>query len=318
MRLANLGLLGIGLLLCACSGPSGSNPAPLPPPTNAGPARSSQVRVPPPTAIIPEITIFPAAVDPTAPAPAPAPTEAVTPTALPSVTAAPAPASPVATLKPGGALAAASGNLRAGPGTDYPVVGQVDGGQALRLKARSPDGAWYETAEGAWIFGGLVSGAEPLPVAAKIPTRPVAQVVVSTAVPAPTAPATGAACPAWYQPPEPGKGVMLFENHNTFAVNVEEVDVRAAGGGTGRVNVDIKVGDQPGRHAFQLDPGRHTFRVDAPNVEQTLVGLDVEAGHAYQVPFLVVVGESLNTGVPRRIKRGDVHVYPLDPPAGCS
>jgi hypothetical protein len=317
MRLANLGLVGIGLLLCACSAGPSPSPAPPPPPTNARAARSSQVKAPP-TAIIPVITIFPDAVDTTSPTPAPAPTEAVTPTTLPSVTATSVLTSTAPTSTPGGPVAAANGNLRAGPGTDYPVVGQVTSGQPMRLAARSPDGAWYETADGAWIFGSLVSGAGPMPVAANLPTRAAAQPVVATAAPTAKAAAPGAACPAWYQPPEPGKGMMLFENHHLGDVNIEEVNVHTGGAGAGRVNVATKSGDQPGRHAFQLAPGRHTFSIDAPAVEQTLFGLDVEAGHAYIVPFVVQLGESIKTGVPRRINLGVVKVYPLDPPAGCS
>ncbi len=215
---------------------------------------------------------------------------------------------------PRGAVAAAGGNLRAGPGTDYPVIGQVSSGQSLSLAARSPDGAWYQTADGAWIFSGLVSGAESLPVAANLPTRPAAQPAAATAAPTPAA--ASAACPAWYQRPEPDKAVMIFENHNTGDVYVEEVNV--SGAGTGAIKVDSKDGDRPGRHAFQLAPGRHTFDINTPGATHKTFGLDVEAGRAYIVPYIVVLGQKRVGDKWLTIREGDVQVYPLEPPAGCS
>jgi len=41
----------------------------------------------------------------------------------------------------------------------------------------------------------------------------------------PTAPTPSASCPAWYQRPEPGKGVLVSDNHDTgrLPTIVEEI-----------------------------------------------------------------------------------------------
>lgn len=85
-------------------------------------------------------------------------------------------------------------NLRAGPGTEYPVIGGAPAGAALAVQARNPEGTWWQVALGrsAWIWDGLVeanAAAQSAPVAHDIPTPPPsATPAPPTAVPAPAAP----------------------------------------------------------------------------------------------------------------------------------
>ena len=73
-------------------------------------------------------------------------------------------------------------NLRAGPGTNYAIVGKAAQGQPLAIVARNPAGDWYQLASGAWIFGELVTGAPVVPM-----------VTVNAATTAATVPAVPAA-----------------------------------------------------------------------------------------------------------------------------
>lgn len=50
-------------------------------------------------------------------------------------------------------------NLRAGPGTDYAIVGSAETGSALDVVGQSADGTWLVLANGAWIAAFLVDNA---------------------------------------------------------------------------------------------------------------------------------------------------------------
>ncbi len=77
--------------------------------------------------------------------PTPTPTATQTPTAAP-------------TQPQAGPVANSGANLRAGPGTDYAVVGGVTAGQALDVVGRNQAGDWLRLADGRWIAAGLVAG----------------------------------------------------------------------------------------------------------------------------------------------------------------
>jgi uncharacterized protein YraI len=108
-------------------------------------------------------------------------TEAITPTAqtTPTVEAAPAVS--------GVSLIATSvienANLRAGPGTNFAIVGQATAGQEVQVAAVSEDGGWYLLGNGAWIAGFLVATPEaPVPVV----NDQILQAVTGQTAPAPT------------------------------------------------------------------------------------------------------------------------------------
>lgn len=109
------------------------------------------------------------------------PTETITPTAqtTPTVEAAPAVS--------GVSLIATSvienANLRAGPGTNFAIVGQATAGQEVQVAAVSEDGGWYLLGNGAWIASFLVAAPEaPVPVV----NDQILQAVTGQPAPAPT------------------------------------------------------------------------------------------------------------------------------------
>ena len=51
------------------------------------------------------------------------------------------------------------GKLRAGPGTDYAMTGQVGPRQTIRLIARTEAGDWYQVDTGSWIAAFLIDNA---------------------------------------------------------------------------------------------------------------------------------------------------------------
>jgi len=130
-------------------------------------------------------TAAPSATPTAAPTSTPEPTSTPVPTSSPTPTATATPrptftptatatATPTATPTPAVEIRRDM-NLRAGPGTVYPVVGHAKKGQVLPVEARW--GTWYRVAEGKWIYGGKGlaepnAGAKTAPVARKIPPTP--------------------------------------------------------------------------------------------------------------------------------------------------
>jgi len=66
-----------------------------------------------------------------------------------------APPAPVASIGTGSATTAA--NLRGGPGTNFPVVGGTQTGQALTIVAKNDAGDWYQIDNGQWLASFLVA-----------------------------------------------------------------------------------------------------------------------------------------------------------------
>jgi hypothetical protein len=162
-------LLVIALLLTGCGAHSTPAAAPtaLPAATAAAtsapePIELTETAPPqPPTATVePSATSMPADTPTSPPTATPAPTATPIPTSTPAPSATPAPA------------AARNANLRAGPGTDYPVVGQVTSGQLVEVRACNPEHTWYQLGAGQWILADFVQHAPDVPVADIIPTPP--------------------------------------------------------------------------------------------------------------------------------------------------
>lgn len=86
---------------------------------------------------------------------------------------------PTATLTLGGATANRNANLRAGPGTTYPIVGQVTAGQPLVLTGRNQESTWLQVQSASWIAAFLVDNAPTsLPVVSldeETPSAPTTQ-----------------------------------------------------------------------------------------------------------------------------------------------
>ncbi len=133
---------------------------------------------------------------PTATTPAPAPP---TPTRLPTQTFTPRPsATPTATGAPEGlryCINAYRVNVRAGPGRNYAVVGNLTGDDCLFFDASNEDGTWlriaayqrdeqYRALSGAWIYSellGLYGEVIDLPAVTLTPTPTLTPSVTPTA-----------------------------------------------------------------------------------------------------------------------------------------
>jgi uncharacterized protein YgiM (DUF1202 family) len=51
---------------------------------------------------------------------------------------------------------ASIGNVRAGPGTDFDIVGTVDANASVQVVGQDDSGEWFLLDDGTWIFGGLL------------------------------------------------------------------------------------------------------------------------------------------------------------------
>ena len=146
---------------------------------------------------------------PATPAPAAAATAAPAPAATPVVaapTATPVPPSPTApppspTPEKASFIVSSPGatNVRSGPGTNYPRIGEVQQGQKFEITGKNQTGTWWQfdyNGRPGWISGELVSpnaAAANAPVVTNIPPPP-PQPPAPTAAPRPTSP----------PPPPPG------------------------------------------------------------------------------------------------------------------
>lgn len=101
---------------------------------------------------LPDLTVVPV--------PTWTPTSVATNTPLPPTIPAPT-HTPTPTRTPRGlGTVTGNANLRAGPGTNFTVVGDIAQGEAVRAIAQSSDGLWLylATPAGKWIFADLVEG----------------------------------------------------------------------------------------------------------------------------------------------------------------
>lgn len=138
-----------------------------------------------------------------------APTDTPAPSAAPP-TDTPKPA-PTDTPKPAPAEVVANSviNVRGGPGTNYNIVGAAQQGQRFTVKAKSPDGNWWQidfNGQDGWVFGQLVNAQNTgaVAVAQNIPQPP-----PPTATPIPPPP-TNTPKPAAPQPTTPPKSNYKF------------------------------------------------------------------------------------------------------------
>lgn len=147
---------GLLLVLAARCG-SDSTPAPA----DTGPTDSQiQVSAPDPTKVPPTDTV-----QPTEPAPTPTETPLPTTTPVPPTDAQQPTATPEPTDTPAPAADAAVNvdvlNFRAGPGTNYDIIGQLNQGDPLSVTGKNAQGDWLAvTAEDGtqgWVFADLTT-----------------------------------------------------------------------------------------------------------------------------------------------------------------
>lgn len=140
----------------------------------------SAVTLSPPTATSsPTPLATPSPEPPVTNTPEPTFTPLPSPTLVPSPTPEPA---PEVSVPPDSATKI---NIRSGPGTDYPVLGQIEPGQSAPVTGRNQDNSWWQISLSdnslGWVFGELVQASGTtgaVPVAEAPPPPP-------TATPAP-------------------------------------------------------------------------------------------------------------------------------------
>ncbi len=217
-----------------------------------------------------------ATVPPPTPQPSPQPTEMLPPpTATPDAAAQPDASTITATTAtpatgtalPDSALAtptltvmAEIVNVREGPGTNYPAIGQLQNGQTAVVTGKSADGAWWQIAfqnGNGWVFGELVEAnaaaqsvtvaqAPPAPTSPPAPAAPATPVAQATATPAgpvcdesspywrgsnPNYPFCATQDPVWGDPQgdwnvyDNGKDIPLSISWAMFGPNIAEVRI---------------------------------------------------------------------------------------------
>jgi len=190
-------------LLVACAPVSltaPTNPDAVAAVTTAAPADTSSESMTAQTATAtPSASLSPT---PTA-SPSLAPTRSATETRRPTSTTTAVPTrtttlSPMSTPQRAEVMVLRAANLRAGPGTEYPVIGGARAGAVFAVQARNPEGTWWQVALApgsvGWIWDGLVeanAAIQSVPVAHNIPTPP------------PSATPTTPPPPAWQRPAAP-------------------------------------------------------------------------------------------------------------------
>jgi uncharacterized protein YgiM (DUF1202 family) len=143
---------------------------------------SVPVAIAPTLAVIPTFTPSPMLTPTLPPTPSPTPTPLpFTPTLTPTDTRTPQPQ----------AIAASTVNLRAGPGTNYPIVGSLPPNTAAPIVGRSADASWWQlqepTGQTAWVAASVVQASQtenvpvvvappppatPTPAPTPVPTKP--------------------------------------------------------------------------------------------------------------------------------------------------
>lgn len=131
-------------------------------------AGSTEVTSVPPTATLAPL-----------PTPTPLPTATPRPTATPPPTATPLPtATPVPTPAPVTARTNGAVNVRAGPGTAYPILGQAPTGTTFVIQGQNSAGTWWQVCclgeKSGWVLAELLAAAGPVnaPVITDIPPPP--------------------------------------------------------------------------------------------------------------------------------------------------
>ncbi len=115
--------------------------------------------------------------------PTPAPTDTPTPMAT---------STPTATSTSPTALINRTMNVRAGPGTNYAVIGQATAGSEYTISGKNPAGGWWQIIYGGqygWIYAQLVTATNPelVQLAPAIPTPAATPVPTATPIPPPPA-----------------------------------------------------------------------------------------------------------------------------------
>jgi hypothetical protein len=167
-------------------------------------------------------------------------------------------------------------NLRAGPGTNYPIVGTIMKGERCDVQGRTGDDAWWEVActgeQPSWVAASVVSTAgdmAPVPVDKNIPTP------LPTPAPAPTAAATitptAGAASATATVTSTTQDCIAF--HNFLGAPVLGTFTRKGDNKKATLKMEANT-DQ----TLCLDTGYWTYTLSAPGWQDLNDGLQATAG----------------------------------------
>jgi len=192
-------------------------------------------------------------------APTPVPAQAAAPTPVPPsptpVPASPTPVPPSPTPEKASFTVSSPGatNVRSGPGTTYPRIGEVQAGQKYEITGKNQTGTWWQfslSGQTGWISGDMVSAnaaAKDVQVAANIPAAPVA----AAPAPAPVQPvATRAPQPT--SPPAPPPSI--FAQAGNESRNADEANFNV-----------VTFWGRLGQSGSPAIGGGYRFRVSAPS-----------------------------------------------------
>jgi len=211
---------------------------------------------------------MPTATQPPSPTGAPSATPTARPTEKPSVTPTPAPDAVVATE---------TLNVRAGPDTQYDVIGRALKDDALTVIGQTDQCNWLKVRTAQNVVGWVArraGGAEL--VRLNLSCSAIPALSVPSPMPRPTA------RPQPTPTPAPGglpadKGCYLIQNFMGVELNVTINDGRGW-------SDNFKIAPNAER-LYCLSPGRYTYTIDAPPPWADINGtLDVQAGKHYRFP----------------------------------
>ena len=145
-------------------------------------------------------------------------------------------------------------NVREGPGTNYPIAGQLSAGQPYLIFGKNQEGSWWQIDIGngnkGWVFAELTTASGPLDA-----------VAVITDIPAPPAAAPAAVAPAPAGGGSFGYGVQAHMVHNNQAGQVMQ-KTSEMGFGWVKQQIEWKVFEQ---NQGQYDWGSMQGIIDAAN-----------------------------------------------------
>lgn len=164
-----------------------------------------------------------------------------------------APAAPLSPTRVPGAVTLRNANLRAGPGTNYAIVGGVPAAEQLDLVGHTGDGSWYQLRDGRWIAAFLVQpGSAPLPtvaptVIAGLPTLAPTATPAPLPSPTPVAPLPDAQAPTATAAPATGTTTFVVTRRRLWNPweNGGSTDGPSVHCGQGR-NLTVNVLDENG------------------------------------------------------------------------
>lgn len=149
-------------------------------------------------------------------------------------------------------------NLRAGPGTNYAVVGTVRAGQAVTITEKNAAGTWFHLDSNKWIASFLV----------KVKETPSSQDNLPDA-----------------------QGCYLFQNQLSAELTITAIRIDTNHSTTFKVP-----SGQATSTPACLDPGHYNYTIDAPPPWASINGeLDVKAGDRYLIPVKEAKPEQANT-----------------------